>query len=77
MKFFEKFLRHEVNVSDFLDAVNAWHKDPKGGEDISEYLGMTDEQYGIFLTKPKEAEKLRSKKVKQTGSFLEKIQSLK
>ena len=73
MTFFEKFLRHEVNVDDFMDAVNAWHDDPHGGNDVSKYLGMTKQQYGLFLTKPEEAEKLRSPKVEKTGSFLTEI----
>lgn len=76
MTFFEKFLRHEVEVDEFMDAVDAWHDDPNGGSDVSKYLGMTKEQYGLFLTKPHEAEKLRSAKppkFEKTGSFLAKV----
>ena len=72
MKFFERFLRHEVDADDFIDAVNAWHKDPHGGDDVADYLGLTPEQYGIFLTKPEETEKLRIR-VEKTGSFLAKV----
>ena len=58
MKFFEMFLKHKVNIKDIHKYIEEWHSaDTK--ESVSEYLGMTKEQYGIFIRHPEKAEQLR------------------
>jgi hypothetical protein len=74
MNFFEKFLRHDVNREDIFSYVKEWHKDPKG-KSLVEFLGLTLEQYHIFLMEPKKVEQLR-KKYEDTGSFVSRIRNL-
>jgi hypothetical protein len=50
--FFEKFLDHEVEVEDIYDAIHKWHNTPGAPKSVSEYLGMSKEQYGIFTGEP-------------------------
>lgn len=72
--FFQKFLDHEVEVEDIYDYIKEWHNTPGAPKSVSEYLGMTKEQYGIFTGEPPAVveQKLR-KKAKIGASFKERV----
>lgn len=72
MTFFEKFMQHKLNRDDLFSYVEKWHKNP-GGKSLADFLGMTLEQYHLFLMEPKKVESLRNKKYESTGSFLKRI----
>lgn len=58
MKFYQKFLRHEVEPEDILEYVNTWHNSSTE-EDIYDFLGLTEKEYEIFIRYPEKAETLR------------------
>lgn len=49
--FIERYMNGEVLPEDIDDFVDAWHKNPDGKE-IFEYLGMTRQEYSIWLRDP-------------------------
>ena len=63
---------NEVDAKDIHKFIEEWHA-ANTNESISEYLGMTKEQYGIFIRHPEKAEQLRSPKQEIASSFSEKI----
>lgn len=71
-KFFEKFLNHEVNAEDIHECIDAWHH-ATTQETVFEFLGMTEDQYQIFIRYPEKVETLRQHNV--ASSYLGKIES--
>lgn len=60
MKFFERFLKNQVKVEDIHKYIDEWH-DANTNEKVYEYLGMTEDQYEIFIRYPEKAKNLRNK----------------
>jgi len=54
LNFIERALAGEVLEPDkeIYDAVDAWHDDPDAELSLHAYLGMTDEEYALWLEKP-------------------------
>jgi hypothetical protein len=50
-RFFDRFLRGEVSAEDIDDFIDAWHDNPEKSE-IFEFLGMTREEYALWLRDP-------------------------
>jgi len=76
--FFEKFLAGKAGREDFFNAVKEWHVQSRSG-DMYAYLGMTEEDYKIFIRHPERLEQLK-RKYAATGavrgrSFLEKLKA--
>ena len=69
MNFFEKFLKKEVNAEDIHKYIDEWHN-ANTTKSVSEYLGMTKEQYGIFIRHPEKTEELRKT---EDVAFIKKI----
>ena len=55
MNFFEKFLKHEVDRDAIFNYIEDWHKNPKG-KSLIDFLGITLEQYHLFLMEPEKVE---------------------
>lgn len=73
MKFFQLFVEGKADLDDFDDYVSKWHDDPSAhGTSVFDYLGMTEEQYGLFVTNPQAAEKF--KKIPLGASFKGRLQ---
>ena len=68
-----KFLRNELDRDAIFEYIESWHKNPSG-KSLENYLGMTLQQYHVFLMEPEKTEALR-KKYEETGSFLSRIRS--
>jgi DNA-directed RNA polymerase specialized sigma subunit len=49
--FMEQYINGEVLAEDIDDFIDAWHRNPENKE-IFEYLGMTMEEYSIWLRDP-------------------------
>jgi hypothetical protein len=49
--FLDRYMNGEVLPEDIDDFVDAWHQDP-GKKEIFEYLGMTRQEYSIWLRDP-------------------------
>lgn len=59
MTFFEKFLRHEVKAKDIHKYIEKWHR-ADTAKSLHEYLGMSQEQYGIFIRYPEKVHDLKN-----------------
>lgn len=62
MTFFEKFLRGELQRDDIFKYIEDWHK-ASHNKSVLDYLGVTKEQYHLFLMEPDKVENLRKKKL--------------
>ena len=60
MNFFEQFKQYKLNRDDIFSYVERWHKDPEQ-KSVEDFLGLTTEQYHLFLMEPTKVEHLRSK----------------
>lgn len=49
--FIELCLKGEVKIEDIDDFVDQWH-DSEVPESLQVYLGMDDQEYGLWLTRP-------------------------
>ena len=49
--FLEKYLGEEATAEDIDDFIDAWHEN-SGGMEIFEYLGMTKDEYALWLRDP-------------------------
>jgi hypothetical protein len=60
------------DVDDFVDQ---WHDDPEGSADLAEYLGMTADEYALWVEKPEAlryilaSRKLRAKPLRGSRQF--------
>ncbi len=49
--FLDRYLKGEVLAEDIDDFVDQWHNSP-GNQQLYEYLGMTEEEYSLWLGDP-------------------------
>lgn len=53
MNFIEKCLNGDALLDEVDDAVEKWHEGIEGADqELSEYLGMKDEEYNVWITSP-------------------------
>jgi hypothetical protein len=52
LPFIELYLKGKVLPEKIDDYVDQWHANP-GGQEIYEFLGMSREEYGLWLRDPK------------------------
>ena len=50
-KFLELYMVGKVDVGATDDFVDRWHDEP-GGRELHDYLGMTEEEYALWLRHP-------------------------
>jgi hypothetical protein len=62
MKFFDLFKSYKADVDDIHEHIDKWHE-ATTSETVHEYLGMSEEEYGVFIRHPEEAEKFRSSSI--------------
>ena len=70
MTFFDKFLKRQVGAEDIHKFIDDWHK-AATSVSVYEYLGMTEDQYSIFIRHPEQAENLRQ----ASASLVEKLKN--
>lgn len=70
MTFFDKFLKRQVEAKDIHKFIDDWHK-ATTTMPVYEYLGMTEDQYSIFIRHPEQAENLRQ----ASASLVEKLRN--
>jgi len=49
--FMDLYLRGEVRADDIDDFIDSWHEN-SGAQELFEYLGMTKEEYALWLRDP-------------------------
>jgi hypothetical protein len=49
--FFQRYLSGESSAEDIDEWIDAWHEQPDGRQ-IFEFLGMTEEEYSLWLCDP-------------------------
>jgi hypothetical protein len=63
-RFFDLYSRDEVTAEQIDDFVGRWHDAADGeGRSLSEYLGMTEEEYGVWLMDPETLPVIRAARV--------------
>jgi len=67
MNFKERFICGLCTFDEISDEVEEWHEVPENGVGLSEYLGMTEEEYGCFVKNGDESLKtlLLSQRIEQ------------
>ncbi len=49
MKFIDACVQGLINTDAVDDHIDSWHCDYLGDDTLIEYLGMTEEEYGLFV----------------------------
>jgi len=49
--FFQRYMSAELSAEDIDEHIDAWHEKPDGKE-IFEFLGLTEEEYSLWLYDP-------------------------
>lgn len=49
MNFKERFLSGECGIEAIDDDVEAWHTTPEDGQSLVDYLGLTEQEYGVYV----------------------------
>ncbi len=52
MTFMEKCLAGEVDLDEIGDFVGAWHEGASPGLELREFLGMTKDEYALWVEQP-------------------------
>ncbi|MEW6237245.1 MAG: hypothetical protein AB1656_17820 [Candidatus Omnitrophota bacterium] len=50
--FIEKCLKGSALLDEIDDYIDAWREDESGEEELYEFLGMTKEEYSLWVTDP-------------------------
>lgn len=49
MNFKDRFLSGECRFNAIEDYMEQWHTTPENGQNLNEFLGLTEQEYGIYL----------------------------
>ncbi|MCC2608002.1 hypothetical protein [Planctobacterium marinum] len=52
MNFIDLCLSGEAFLDEIDDYVDKWHEDEESPQELHEYLGMTEKEYGYWICKP-------------------------
>ena len=50
--FIEDCLKGDALLSEIDDYIDIWHESDNDEEELSQFLGMTKEEYSLFVTRP-------------------------
>lgn len=56
--FIEKCIAGEANLEEIDDYVEKWHNGDGRNMELYEYLGMTKQEYSVWMLKPNEIENI-------------------